>query len=71
MTDRVQALRAELEPIVASLDLAIYDLTLSGGDRPTLAVLLSRPGGVDLDALETATRTISATLDALDLVRGR
>ncbi len=71
MTDRVQALRAELEPIVASLDLAIYDVTLSGGDRPTLAVLLSRPGGVDLDALETATRTISATLDALDPVRSR
>ena len=71
MTDRVQALRAELEPIVATFDLAIYDVTLSGGDRPTLSVLLTRPGGVDLDALETATRTISATLDALDPVRSR
>ncbi len=71
MTDRVQALRAELEPIVASLGLSIYDITLSGGERPTLAVLLSRPGGVDLDILETATRTISATLDALDPVRSR
>lgn len=71
MTDRVTALRAELEPIVASLDLSIYDITLSGGDRPTLAVLVNRAGGVDLDTIETATRTISATLDTLDPLRGR
>ena len=71
MTDRVTALRAELEPIVASLDLSIYDITLSGGDRPTLAVLVIRAGGVDLDTIETATRTISAALDTLDPLRGR
>ena len=71
MTERVTAIRAELEPIVASLDLSIYDVTLAGGDRPTLAVLVDRPGGVDLEALEVATRTISAALDALDPVRGR
>ena len=71
MTDRVTALTAELEPIVASLDLSIYDITLAGGDRQTLTVLLNRPGGIDLDTLETATRTISAALDAIDPVRGK
>ncbi|MBK5288862.1 MAG: ribosome maturation factor RimP [Acidimicrobiia bacterium] len=71
MTDRVTALTAELEPIVASLDLSIYDITLAGGERPTLVVLVNRAGGVDLDTIETATRTISAALDAIDPVRGR
>ncbi len=71
MTDRVTALTAELEPIVASLGLSIYDVALTGGDRQTLTVLVNRPGGIDLDALETATRTISAALDALDPIRGR
>ncbi len=70
MTDRVEAIRAELTPIVESLGLSVYDLTLTGGARSTLAVVLDRPGGVDLDALETATRTISAALDALDPVKG-
>ena len=71
MTDRVTALRSELEPIVASLGLSFYDLTLGGGDRPTLAVLVDRPDGVDLDAIETATRTISAMLDTLDPMHGQ
>ncbi len=71
MTDRVTALRAELTPIVESLGLSVYDLTLSGGDRPTLAVALDREGGVDLDAIETATRSISVALDALDPLKGR
>jgi ribosome maturation factor RimP len=73
MTDRVTAIEAELTPIVASLGLAVYDVTLTGGDRPTLTVLVDRAGGhgVDLDELETATRTISAALDAMDPVHGR
>lgn len=71
MTDRVTAIRAELTPIVESLGLSVYDVTLSGGDRRTLAVVVDRPGGVDLDAIETATRTVSAALDAMDPVKGR
>jgi ribosome maturation factor RimP len=73
MTDRVTTIRAELTPIVESLGLSVYDVTLTGGDRPTLAVLLDRAGegGIDLDDLETATRTISAALDATDPVHGR
>ena len=71
MTDRVTAIQAELEPIMASLGLSVYDLTLTGGDRPTLAVLVDCDGGVDLDAIETATRTISSALDAMDPMRGQ
>ena len=73
MTDRVTAIRAELQPIVESLGLSVYDVTLTGGDRPTLAVLVDRAGerGIDLDELETATRTVSAALDAMDPVHGR
>jgi ribosome maturation factor RimP len=73
MTDRVTAIRAELTPIVETLGLSVYDVTLTGGDRPTLAVLVDRAGerGVDLDELETATRTVSAALDAMDPVHGR
>jgi ribosome maturation factor RimP len=73
MTDRATAIQAELTPIVESLGLSVYDVTLTGGERPTLAVLLDRAGehGVDLDELETATRTISAALDASDPVHGR
>jgi ribosome maturation factor RimP len=71
MTDRVTAIRAELTPIVESLGLSVYDVTLTGGPRQTLAVVVDRPGGVDLEAIETATRTVSAALDALDPVKGR
>ena len=73
MTDRVTAISADLAPIVESLGLAVYDVTLTGGDRPTLTVLLDRAGegAIDLDELETATRTISAALDASDPVNGR
>jgi ribosome maturation factor RimP len=71
MTERAEAIRAELTPIVESLGLSVYDVVLSGGARPSLAVVVDRPGGVDLDALELATRTLSAALDALDPVTGR
>jgi ribosome maturation factor RimP len=80
MTDRVTTIRAELTPIVESLGLSVYDVTLTGGDRPTLSLTVDRPRaddapaaeqGVDLDTLETATRTVSAALDAMDPVHGR
>ncbi len=71
MTDRATVLRTELTPIVESLGLSVYDLTLGGSDRPTLAILVDRPGGIDLNAIENATRTISAALDAMDPLKGR
>ena len=60
---RVEAVRAVIEPIVVSLDLEVFDLTVDGR---TLQLTVDRDGGVDLDALTTATQTVSAALDAAD-----
>jgi ribosome maturation factor RimP len=47
-------------PVAQELGLSVYDVEWAGG---TLRVLLDRPGGIDVDALTTATRRISALLD--------
>jgi ribosome maturation factor RimP len=60
---RVGAVRAVIEPIVASLDLELFDLTVDGR---TLQLTLDREGGIDLDALTAATQAVSAALDAAD-----
>jgi ribosome maturation factor RimP len=60
---RVEAVRAVIEPIVVSLDLEVFDLTIDGR---TLQLTIDRDGGVDLDALTTATQAVSAALDAAD-----
>ena len=70
MTERADAIRSELEPVVEALGLQLFDVTLDGGTHATLKVVVDRPGGVDLDAIETATRRVSAALDAADPVRG-
>ncbi len=60
---RVEAVRAVVEPIVESLDLEVFDLTVDGR---TLQLTVDREGGVDLDALTAATQAVSAALDAAD-----
>ncbi len=60
---RVETVRAAIEPIVASLDLEVFDLSIDGR---TLQLTVDRDGGVDLDALTAATRAVSAALDAAD-----
>jgi ribosome maturation factor RimP len=60
---RVEAVRAVVEPVVVALDLEIFDLTLDGR---TLQLTVDKEGGVDLDALTTATQAVSAALDAAD-----
>ncbi len=60
---RVEAVRAVIEPIVESLDLEVFDLTIDGR---TLQLTVDREGGVDLDALTAATQAVSAALDAAD-----
>jgi ribosome maturation factor RimP len=47
-------------PVAEDLDLTVYDVEEAGG---TLRVLLDRPGGIDVDALTSATRRISAAMD--------
>lgn len=70
MTERADAIRKELEPVVEALGLQLFDVTLEGGTHAVLKVVVDRPGGVDLDAIEATTRRVSAALDAADPVRG-
>jgi ribosome maturation factor RimP len=61
-------LRALIVPLVDDAGLELYDLDQSG---PTLQVLVSRPGGVDVDALSRLSRAISRTLDEHDPIPGK
>lgn len=65
MTDQ---LTAALAPVLAGLDLTLYDLELHGG---TLVVTVDRPGGVDLDTVAGATQALSRALDEHDPIPGR
>jgi ribosome maturation factor RimP len=55
-------------PILSAAGLELYDVELGPG---VVRVLVDRPGGVDLDAITTATTAISGALDATDVIRGR
>lgn len=72
MTERVDAVRAALEPAVAALGLELFDVTLTGQGRGrVLQVAVDRDGGIDLDAITAATEAVSALLDRDDdLVSG-
>ncbi|HTT59911.1 MAG TPA: ribosome maturation factor RimP [Acidimicrobiales bacterium] len=59
---------ATLRPLLEPLGLDLYDVEFSSG---TLDVVVSRDGGVDLDALTAANRVISEWLDAHDPIAGR
>ena len=57
-----------LRPLIEPLGLELYDVEFSAG---TLNVVVSRSGGVDLESLTKANRTISEWLDANDPIAGR
>ena len=61
-------LRALIEPLVDDHGVDLYDLELSGG---TLQVLVSKAGGIDVDALSGLSRAISRALDEHDPIPGR
>lgn len=63
--DRVMAI---VVPVLADLGMELYDLEASGS---LVRVTVDRPGGVDLDAIELATRIISRELDHADPIPGR
>ncbi len=72
MTD-VTAIVDALQPVVASLGLALYDVEIAGSGRARVVrVLVDRPSpaaddgprGIDLDAVAAATEAISPVLDA-------
>jgi ribosome maturation factor RimP len=54
-------------PLLADLDLALYDVEHAG---TSIRVVVDRAGGVDVDALTAATRAVSARLDELDPIAG-
>ncbi|MGH3732593.1 MAG: ribosome maturation factor RimP [Acidimicrobiales bacterium] len=57
-----------LRPLVEPLGLELYDAEFSSG---ILNVVVSRPGGVDLESLTRANHTISEWLDANDPIESR
>lgn len=67
-TDRLRSLIA---PIVADLQLDLYDLEFRGGTlRVTIDTPAGSPGGVDLDKVALATRLVSRELDHHDPIAG-
>ncbi|HVB18973.1 MAG TPA: ribosome maturation factor RimP [Acidimicrobiales bacterium] len=61
-------LETPLRSLVSELGLELYDVELATG---TLNVVVTRPGGVDVEALASANRAISAWLDSEDPIPGR
>jgi len=65
--DRLETIQALVEPVATSLGLQIYDLVLAGGE---VRLILDRPGGVDIDTLEEASRRVAPMLEELDELSG-
>jgi ribosome maturation factor RimP len=64
VADRVREL---VLPLLTERDIDLYDIELSG---PVLKVVVTRPSGLDLDALSDATRAVSRALDEADPIAG-
>ncbi|HZD65206.1 MAG TPA: hypothetical protein VE152_03830, partial [Acidimicrobiales bacterium] len=64
--EAVRSALADAGPELATLEL--FDLEVGAG---LVRVLVDRPGGVDLDTLSLANRSISAALDQDDPLPGR
>jgi ribosome maturation factor RimP len=58
--DRLESIQGVVEPVVAPLGLSVYDVVLAGG---ILRLILDRPGGVDIDTLEEASRRAGPAID--------
>jgi ribosome maturation factor RimP len=65
MSAQADRLGVLIAPVLAELELSLYDLDYSGGN---LRVLIDRPGGIDLGAITQATRRISNLLDEADII---
>src|SRR5579863_2290580 len=66
--ERVVDLETPLRSLLSELGLDLYDLEMVKG---TLNVVVTRAGGVDLEALTKANRQISEWLDVNDPIAGR
>lgn len=65
--DRLETIRDVVEPVAATLGLQIYDLIQAG---PAVRLILDRPGGVDIDTLEEASRRVAPLLEEMDDLAG-
>ena len=64
MAQQSERLAAVLEPVVRDLGLELYDVEIGGSNRArTLRVLIDREGGVDLEAITSATEALAPVLD--------
>jgi ribosome maturation factor RimP len=64
MAQQSERLAAILEPVVRDVGLELYDVEVGGSNRArTLRVLVDRDGGVDLDAITSATEALAPVLD--------
>jgi ribosome maturation factor RimP len=61
---QLEAVRTAVEPAVAALGCALYDVELTGGSKArTLRVTVTRPEGVDLETITSVTRAVSPIVD--------
>ena len=68
---QAEAVRHAVAPAVAALGCSVYDVEVTGAGRSrTVRVTIEREGGVDLETIEDATRSISPALDDLDALAG-
>ncbi len=64
MAQQSERLAAVLEPVVRDLGLELNDVEVGGSNRArTLRVLIDREGGVDLEAITSATEALAPVLD--------
>ncbi|HET9730045.1 MAG TPA: ribosome maturation factor RimP [Acidimicrobiia bacterium] len=68
---KIEALRTAVEPAVAALGLDLYDIEVQGAPgAATVRITITKPTGVDLDAITAATRAVEPLVDAADPVNG-
>jgi ribosome maturation factor RimP len=65
--DRLETIQGMVEPVATALGLQIYDLVVTG---PEVRLILDRPGGIDIDSLEEASRQVAPLLEDLDDLAG-
>jgi ribosome maturation factor RimP len=65
--DRLETIRDVVEPALGPLGLQIYDLVVAGG---AVRLVLDRPGGVDIDTLEAASRAVAPRIEELGELSG-
>lgn len=71
VTERVRAIEEAVREPLSALGLDVYDVHLgAAGRKSTVQVSVDRDGGVDLDALTTASEMVGYVLEAAELMTG-